>query len=53
MAKQGCNLILHGRTKEHCAAVLEEVKALGVQAHAVGAELSELSQVSAMLAEID
>ena len=53
MAKQGCNLILHGRTKEHCAAVLEEVKALGVQAHAVGAEFSELSQVSAMLAEID
>ena len=25
MAKQGCNLILHGRTAEHCADVLAEV----------------------------
>ena len=34
MAKQGCNLILHGRTKEHCQKVVEEVKALGVEAYA-------------------
>ena len=53
MAKQGCNLILHGRTAEHCADVLAEVKALGVEAYAVGAEFSELSQVEKMLAEID
>ncbi len=53
MAKQGCNLILHGRTKEHCQDTLNEVKALGVEAYAVGAELSDLSAVSKMLEEID
>lgn len=53
MAERGCNLILHGRTAEHCSKVLEEVKSLGVEAFAVGAEFSELSQVEKMLAEID
>ncbi len=53
MAKQGCNLILQGRTKEHCAKTLDEVKALGVEAYAVGAEFSDLAQVEAMLSEID
>lgn len=53
MADKGCNLILHGRTKEHCAKVLEEVKALGVEAYAVGAELSDLDAVEKMLQEID
>ena len=53
MAEKGCNLILHGRTKEHCAKVLEEVKVLGVEAYAVGAELSDLDAVEKMLQEID
>lgn len=53
LAERGCNLILHGRTAEHCGKVLAEVKALGVEAHAVGAEFSDLSQVEKMLAEID
>ncbi len=53
MAERGCNLILQGRTKEHCAKVLSEVKALGVEAYAVGAEFSDLAQVEAMLKEID
>ena len=53
MAEKGCNLILHGRTKEHCDKVLNEVKALGVEAYAVGAELSDLDAVDAMLKEID
>lgn len=53
MAKQGCNLVLHGRTPEHCDKVLAEVKSLGVEAYAVGAEFSELTQVEAMLSEID
>ena len=53
MAKQGCNLILHGRTKEHCEKVLAEVKALGVEAYAVAAELSDLNAVEKMLQEID
>lgn len=53
MAEQGCNLILHGRTKEHCEKVLAEVKAKGVEAYAVEAELSDLTQVEKMLADID
>lgn len=53
MAERGCNMILHGRTPEHCAKVLDEVRALGVEAYAVGAEFSDLSQVKRMLADID
>ena len=53
MAEHGCNLILHGRTKEHCDKVLSEVKAMGVEAYAVAAELSELDAVQRMLDEID
>lgn len=53
MAEKGCNLILHGRTKEHCEKVLEEVKAFGVDAYAVGAELSDLDAVEKMLQEVD
>ena len=53
LAERGCNLVLQGRTAEHCAKVLDEVKALGVQAYAVGAEFSDLAQVEKMLADID
>ena len=53
MAKRGCNLILQGRTKEHCSRVLSEVKALGAEAYAVGAEFSDTEQVMKMLEEID
>ena len=53
MAEQGCNLILHSRKKGNCDKVLAEVKAKGVEAYAVEAELSDLSQVEKMLADID
>lgn len=53
MASKGCNLILQARKKENCDEVLKQVKALGVEAYAVGAEFSDLSQVEAMLSEID
>ncbi|MBQ7774585.1 MAG: SDR family oxidoreductase [Lachnospiraceae bacterium] len=53
MAEQGCNLILHSRSKEHTEKVLEEVKAKGVEAYAVSAELNDLDAVAAMLEEID
>ncbi|MBQ6696953.1 MAG: SDR family oxidoreductase [Lachnospiraceae bacterium] len=53
MAKQGCNLILHSRKPENTQKVLEEVKALGVEAYAVSAELADLDAVAEMLAEID
>ena len=53
MAEQGCNLILHSRKKEHCDKVLNEVKAKGVEAVVVEAELVDLDQVKAMLNTID
>lgn len=53
MAERGCNLILHGRTKEHCDKILAEVKALGVEAYSVGAELSDPNALERMLKEID
>ena len=53
LADQGCNLVLHGRTKAHCEKVLSEVKAKGVEAYAVEAEFTDMDQVKAMLQEID
>ena len=53
MAKRGCNLILHSRSAEHTEKVEAEVKALGVEAYCVQAELAESDQVIAMLDEID
>ena len=53
MAQQGCNLILHARKAENCDKILAEVKALGVEAYAFGAELSDLDAVDNMLKEID
>jgi len=53
MAEQGCNLILHSRSLEHSEKVVQEVKALGVEAYAVAAELSDLDAVEQMLKEID
>ena len=53
LAKRGCNLILHGRTAEHCAKALAEVRAMGVEAYALAAELSNPDEVQRMLCEID
>ena len=53
MAQRGCNLILHSRDIAHTEKVLAEVKALGVEAYAVSAELSDLDSVQEMLNEID
>ena len=53
MAKQGCNLILHSRKKEHLSDVLNEIKKFDIQIHCVEAELSDLDSVEKMLEEID
>lgn len=53
MAQQGCNVILHSRKLEGTAALLEEIKAMGVDAYSVAAELSDVNEVEKMLAEID
>lgn len=53
MAEQGCNLILHARKPENAEEVLSEVKAKGVEAYIVSAELSKPEEVEKMLKEID
>ncbi len=53
MAQQGCNLILHSRSLAHTEKVLHEVKALGVEASAVEADLNDLDAVERMLKQID
>ena len=53
MAEQGCNLILHSRSLDHTEKVLAEVRAKGVSAYAVAADLNDLDAVQRMLDEID
>ena len=53
MAQQGCNLILHSRCLKHTEKILEEVRALGVSACAVEADLNDLVAVDHMLEKID
>lgn len=53
LAEHGCNLVLQARREENLAKILEEVRALGVEAYGVGAEFSDLAQVEAMLKTID
>jgi 3-oxoacyl-[acyl-carrier protein] reductase len=53
MARKGCNLVLHSRNLEHTEKILEKVKALGVEAYAVKAELANHKEVVDMLDEIE
>lgn len=53
MAKEGCNLILHSRSLAHTEKLLAEVTAMGVEAYAVEAELSDPAAVNRMLDEME
>ena len=53
LADEGCNLVLHSRDATHTEKVLAEVRAKGVEAYAVSAELGDLDAVERMLGEID
>ena len=53
MAGQGCNLILHSRSLAHTEKILGEVRAAGVEAFAVEADLNNPGAVQRMLEEID
>ena len=53
LAQHGCNLILHSRKEEHLERAVEVVKACGVQANTVAAELSDMDAVEDMLRRID
>ncbi len=51
LADQGCKLILQSRNLEGTKKLLEDLKAKGMEAHAVAAELSDLKQVEHLIAE--
>jgi len=53
MAKQGCNLVLHSRSLEHTKKIMEAVKALGIEAYSVQADLANHQEVVDMLDEIE
>ena len=52
LADLGCNIVLHSRSKEHTANLSAELKKKGVSVVVVAAELTDQTQVDAMLDEI-
>ena len=52
LADYGCNVILHSRDSAHTATLAEELTAKGVQVKQVVAELSDETQVDAMLVSL-
>lgn len=53
MAELGSNLVLHSREMSHTAQLLDQVRACGIEAFAVEAELSNGDQVQKMLNVIE
>ena len=53
MAERGCNLVLHSRDLGHTEQVLQTVRALGVEAYAVQADLARHEEVVGMLGDIE
>ncbi len=52
MASKGCNLVLHSRNLKHTQKIVKEIKALGVEAYGIQAELANHKEVVDMLDEI-
>jgi short-subunit dehydrogenase len=53
MAEQGANLILHSRNLAHTEKILSEVRACGISACSVAADLNDLDAVEKMLEQIN
>ena len=52
LAKLGCNIIVHGRTKESCSKTLDLLKEYEVSVYSVYGELSEESQVNLLINQV-
>ena len=52
LAKLGCNLIIHGRTKESCAKTLELLKDSKVNIYCVTGELTDENQVNNIISQV-
>lgn len=52
LAAKGCNIIVHGRTKENCHKTLELLKSYEVNAYAVYGELSEEGSINNVINQV-
>ncbi len=52
LAKLGCNVIVHGRTKESCAETLSILKKFNVNTYSVFGELSDEKQVADIIGQV-
>jgi len=52
LAKLGCNVIVHGRTKESCTKTLALLKPFDVKTYVVSGELSDESQVKRLIKQV-
>lgn len=52
LAKLGCNIIVHGRTKESCVKTLDLLKNYPIKTYVVYGELSEETQVNQLIKQV-
>jgi 3-oxoacyl-[acyl-carrier protein] reductase len=52
LAKFGCNIVVHGRTRESCSKTLELLKKYNVKVYCVYGELSVESQVNQLIKQV-
>ena len=52
LAKLGCNIIVHGRTKESCSKTIELLKEYNINKYCVFGELSDESQVKEIIKQV-
>ena len=52
LAKLGCNVIVHGRTKESCVQTLELLKNYNVSTYSVNGELSDETAVDNLIKQV-
>lgn len=52
LAKQGCNIIVHGRTKDNCLKTLEVLKVYDVKLYCVYGELSSQENVNQIINQV-
>ena len=53
LAKLGCNVIVHGRTKEKCIPTLKLLKEFNIQSYSVYGELSNEEEVSDIISQVN
>ncbi|MCX6225660.1 MAG: SDR family NAD(P)-dependent oxidoreductase, partial [Bacteroidia bacterium] len=52
LANLGCNIIVHGRTRESCTKTVELLKESNVNVYSVYGDLSEESQVNQLISQV-